>query len=705
MAIRRFDNIPISQGPARGALAMAMVNPLEDTLSAIEKFGQRGAVADATQQATNDVLSGGNPGMSLGLTPAGQAYNEAAQKAYETRTSLDLRAKHAELSARYTGQNPGDAQAYAETMGQYVSAVGAAVPDSVKPRIMAEAHLRYAEGLASVTEATNRHQYALNVSEMQAGYKASVDDAAGLAMAGKPDLADAALLQSLERADNLVAIGAKSPGEGEMMKREARATVAAGTLYQGFLAGHVSIDAVEKGDIGADLPGHIRESLVRQMQTEQAHQRSEQNHALAVQAATERANGNNARALAKDIASGAQITPEKEATANLLLSGKAPIDPEAYNTLREAYSVRSITQPVTSGKVADAQAALLRVDAYQPKDATEAAIREKSRKEIEGFIADATGDDPIGKLAARGGSFPNGLPPVDLSSPEALAQSLVTRSAAVAPTEIKHGVPLPVLSKSEAAQLGVTLSQWSEDQQAQALGAVSQLTPEAAAKTLEGVGKTAPVMAHAGYLQMQGAGELARSVLRGAKVTNSDLVKPATDLEKANAVWTSEITQVMPPAVAKQTLAAAEAVRADFISRGEDPPALADIIKSVGGATGTYGSGKVLLPFGVTDEGDFADRIESVTDAEVIAMGGAPEHAKAIREGRATLRSVGDGRYLVRIGPNIMPFELDYSAIAPKPAAPGIFGTTARALAGAADVGMENFKATMATGALDPSGR
>ena len=88
----------------------------------------------------------------------------------------------------------------------------------------------------------------------------------------------------------------------------------------------------------------------------------------------------------------------------IFIGGKVPMDPDAYNRLRESYSVRMVTQPAVSGTVADAQAALLAIEGYQPKDGTEVAIREKSRKVVEGFIADLTGDDPIGKLAARGGS-------------------------------------------------------------------------------------------------------------------------------------------------------------------------------------------------------------------------------------------------------------------------------------------------------------
>lgn len=448
-----------------------------------------------------------------------------------------------------------------------------------------------------------------------------------------------------------------------------------------------------------------RDRLAARLQSELAHQRSEQNHALAVQAAAERANGNNAKALAKDIAAGVPLTPEQDATAKLYLGGKVPMDSDAYSALRESYTVRLVTQPAVSGTVADAQAALLRIENYQPKDGTEVAIREKSRKEIETFIADLTGDDPIGKLAARGGSFPNGLPPVDLSSPDAFAQSLAQRRAAVAPAEIKHGVDLPILSKSEAAQFGVTMAGWSVEQQSQALAAVEQQGPELASKTLEGLGKAAPTLAHAGYLRTQGDPDLSAAVLRGSKAVGAGLVKPPTDFEKTDALAESGITQVMPPDTAKQTLAAAEALRADYIARGEADPGLSEAIKAVGGTTGTYNDGKVLLPFGVTDAGDFGDRIESVTDAEIIAMGGAPEHAQAIREGRATLRSVGAGRYLVRIGANVLPFELDYAGISPKPVAPGLFGTAARTVAGVADVGMENFKATMAAGALDPSGR
>lgn len=232
MAIRRFDNVPMPQGPARGALAMAMVNPLEDTLSAIERFGQRGAVASAEQQATNDVLSGGNPGMSLGLTPAGQAYNEAARKAYLARTEGDLRAKALEVGNTFTGRNQGDAQAAAKVFGAHVEALSMNVPDSVKPQLMAEAKLRQADLVARIASAENQNTFRMHVSEIDAGLQADVDEASVMARDGSPPEAIGAIYQRADsRIDDLVNLGQINAAEAEIRKAEYRSGIQAEAIY------------------------------------------------------------------------------------------------------------------------------------------------------------------------------------------------------------------------------------------------------------------------------------------------------------------------------------------------------------------------------------------------------------------------------------------------------------------------------------------
>lgn len=698
------------QGQSMRLLQASSANPYESVLNEVAQFGERVAVDAAASNAQDEVFGGQNPGLLPALTPAAMAYNRAAEGAYAARTESDLRTKSAEIAANFPGRTPQDVASASQLFDAYAGEIANQVPESMRGNVAREIAERRGVLIGGITSNAGRAEYGRNLDTLKMGLKADAEEAAAMARDGAdPELIGALNARMQEKAGRMVEMGEWSPEVADLSVRELNDDIKSEAIFgQSIRGGDLlgTLDEVERGGAlveGMDLKS--RDRLAARLQSELSHQRDEQRHRIYIGEAAARANGNNAKALAKNIAAGVRLTPEQESTAKLYLNGKVPMDSDAYSDLRESYTVRLVTQPAVSGTVADAQAALLAVDGYQPKDGTEVAIRDKSRKEIAGFIADLTGDDPIGKLSARGSTFPRGLPPIDLASPDAFAQSLVERRAAVTPAELQHGVPLPILSKSEAQQFGVKMAEWSVDQQAQALAAVEQQGPEVAARTLEGLGKAAPTLAHAGYLRTQGAPDTAGAVLRGSKVIAAGLVKAPTDYEKTDALAASGITQVLPPETAKQTLAAAEALRADFIARGEADPGLSESIRAVGGATGDYNNGKVLLPFGVADEGEFGDLVESVSDDEIIAMGGSPEYAQAIRDGKAKLRSVGAGRYLVRVGANVLPFELDFAAITPKAATPGIFGTGVRAVGNVADVGMENFKEAMMSGALDPSGR
>lgn len=670
MALRRFDNIPVSEGPNRGALSLAMANPFEDTLAAIEKFGQAGAVSSAETQARSEVMGGGNPGLSLGLTPAGQAYNDAAQKAYEVRTSLDVRAKHAELSAKFTGQNPGDAAAYAETMGQYVAGIGANVPESIKPQIMAEANLRYSEGLASVTEATNKHQYQLHVSEIATGYKASVDDAEGLAMAGRSDLADAALLQSLARVDDMVNVGSISAGEGELMKREARSQVAAGTLYQGFLSGHVPLEAVQRGEIGAELPGHVRESLVRKMEAEQAHRRSEQNFRDGQVEKAIRQGDRDLNAMTAKLKLGVPLRPDEQVRFNAYSTGGAAASPLQVEEARAAHSTLNVSATVASAK--PEQIATVRgLWAANPPASTEEALIRKTTAEAFDRRESALKTDAMAyAMEVLPGKFPAVAFPSDINSPE-MGAALRQLSDNADGLKAQFGVDEPPMTKPDQQRFAAMFAGLPGEQRTALRSLIEVNMGPNAMKIWETLGKEgAGVAAHAGILSAQGRGDVANTLDTGKELLDRKLVIPPTPQQVVPAFYSSGI----PAAFAMDTKAqdqirdaavARAAYLANMAGKPEDVAShLAQAFKDVGGATTDYNGQKIALPLGVNDSGVFLDRLESVTPNVAATLGWPAGVAEAIASGEARLTSFGEGKYGVTIGTvNVPGFELDWGAI------------------------------------------
>lgn len=674
MAIRRLNINYTPQAPSMALLNAAMQSPLEGVLQSVEKFAQQAAVESGSQQAISDVMSGENPSLSMGLTPAGQAYNEAARKAYSVRTSMDIRAKNAELVAQYDGRNATDPQSYAERMGSFVSNIGASVPEAIRPQIMAEANLRYTEGLAAITETTNKRQYALHASELEAGYKASIDDASSLAMAGKHDLALAALAQGLGRIDDQISAGIVSPGEGEIKKRDARGVVAAGGLYQGFLAGRVSIESVQSGEVGAELPGHVRESLIRSMESEQAHRRSEQNYAFSQTEKLRVQGDRDLNAMTAKLNLGVPLTPDERGRYEAYASGRAPASPLQVEEANAAYKTLGVSSAVATARPEEIARVRGLWAANPPTSTEEALVRNKTIEAFNKREAALKDDAMAYAMSVLPDKFPSVTFPNNPNLPEfdAALRQLSDNADGI---RTQFGVDAIALTKPDQQRLATMIANLPADQKELVRGKIQANMGPNAMKVWETLGKEgASIAAHAGVMASVNRADVARSIEEGDEaIKTGRVVAPKKD--EVTAAWFESNLHVAfdhSQSYGQQIQKAGLARAAYLAKMAGEPENVAGYLEAgfrdVGGSSTTYNGYSIALPLGVDDLGTFTDRLDTVTPEVAATLGWPAGVAEGIANGDARLTSLGEGKYGVTIGTMTIPgFELDWNAI-PEPA-------------------------------------
>lgn len=281
MATARYNPGYIPQDAPRGLLDAALSSPLTQAIDTVERLGQRAGSIAAASEAEQAVMGGQNPSLLPGLTPMGQAFNEAAIGAYEARTSMDLRAKANELSARFSGVNPTDPQAFAQVFDAHMNEVLGAVPERIRPAIAAEAGARRSASIAAITESANRHELARNVSTINLGLQQDADEAARLARDGAaPEVLGALYARSDARMDQLVALGQIGADEAAMRKADSRAKIRSeavlGQVIRGQMDGVSAIhDLLTGGKLAEGMPLRERDRLVGDITSELNRRHSE----------------------------------------------------------------------------------------------------------------------------------------------------------------------------------------------------------------------------------------------------------------------------------------------------------------------------------------------------------------------------------------------------------------------------------------------
>jgi len=666
---------------------------------ALDSFGrdfQRTVDPMLAQRQANDIQStiagGGDVSPALGLTPMQLQRNAVAGRAYADRASLEVHNAATALHQQYDGSVPDGVD-----VAKYVGEFGSKLDEAAKPaleRIPAAfrgaAEAQYQETRTrSVTQLQERafeHQDRMHLANMKAADELDLNQLKTAARDGDAEAMGRYATSMATRRQEMVDAGLMPAQVAELEGVHVAGEVLGEKLYGDVLRGRgPSLEDVEAGKgEAAGLPLDLRDQLARQIRGYQAHQRAMASASRGEAKAGYKQAGVVANGYAKAIENNIPLDPNQQAEADGLIArerqaraaGLSTMPDAAFRNLEEASVVRNLTGDVVRGTVAEAQSALAKIDAYRPRDINEAGIKEKSRKVVEGFVADVTSDDPIGKLQQRGAFF-RGLPPVDFSTPEAFAQTLAARGQTVEAASMQYGWELPPLAKLESEQFARAMDGWDVAQQSAALAALNAQGPAAGKIRADLSEKGSPTFAMAGTAAAAGDTATAEAMLRGNKIRAAKLYDAPPEAEKTSAIASSNIVGVLPPETAGEVVSAAEALVADAQSRGEEL-SMDAAIKKAGGHIVDYNGRSVALPFGVPSKSAFEDIVEQVDDSEIVGMGGTPEAAAAFRRGEAKLASLPGGKYLVAIpsvyGTNLAPFQFDPSKVAPKPAKPALEG-------------------------------
>lgn len=681
MALARYQRraLPEVVGYPRGYAGDGAENTaIAEQLTAFrEQFGRTvdpAIAASETNRTRQTIAEGGEVEPALGLTDLQIKRNQVAQQAYNDRVATDLAGQVTALHREFDGQRMTDPDEFAKRLDAYAEPKLASIPEAFRGAATEHFQAIRSRSVTQLQERAFEAEDKRNLADMQAADALDIDALNKAARDGDMALATEAGERLAARRQRMIDAGLM----GEEVANYEAAKIADGALAEKLFGdvlrgGGPSLDEIEAGKgAAAALSLESRDRLARQVKAEMAHRRSEQANARAAAEHSIRMNSGVADGITAKVERGLPLTDEERRAADAMLDGAVPISPKAKVELHEATSVGAIVSAATTGTVADAQAALLELDAASPDSVLGDQIRDKSRKKIAEFVADVTGSDPVGALSAKG-YFPGGLPPVDFSSPDALGDTLSQRRQVTQIAGQRAGWEIPPLSSIEQEQLATAMSGWSAQDQARALAAIGS-DPA----LLEGLDKGgARVLAYAGLNP-----DIAPSVLQGREALDLKVVSPPKPDAEKTQFFASEIPLAFSHSdTAQAQIREAATARAAYLAKMAGRPDsiddfMADAYADVGGKVVDY-NGKVALPRGVTSRSEFVDRLESVTDTEIARMAGDVGHfgpvADEIRAGRAGLKSLGGGLYLVNVGaegwvrlPSGEPFILDFSAIAPK---------------------------------------
>lgn len=673
----------------RAAVAGATANPYEGLLSSIERAGEKVAMVGAEQGAERRVFAGENPGLSLGLTDVQRVFNRAAEAAYQARTEGQVRAKVAELGAKYTGLNPTDPQGFAQEFDEFAGAITGSVPEQIRGRIAGELQIRRDIVSAEILNRANDNELRRNAQAINLGWKQDVDDAASAAQLGRDDLVDAALLKASEKQQQLVELGLVSPETAALRDREGREEVAVRTLFRGFMDGAVSLEAVQSGEIGEGLSAPARDWLVGRMEAELAHQRSEANHAMAVVEANVRAQSRDLKALSKKQDAGIPLTAEETARRDAYLNTPGAVDPDAYEDGVVSKQTFGLSRDVATMTPEQIEAHRAKWAAEPPRSMAEVGIRERALKAFDARESGLATDPAAYASSVMPEHFPPVVLPADPADP-AFESGLAQAANNARLLRAQYGVDANPLTKAEQGRFAATVASLPAEKQADALAKIDRAFGPDSDVIFDGLAKAgAKVQAHAGSVA-RFAPDVGASILRGSEALRLDVAKAPTEIEVLQRGATLSSAFPLAPGYQGQLLSAAKARAADLAIAAGDPQNTAgyldQALEDVGGGVAKWGTNAsvVALPIGVT-QSEFSDRLEAVTDTEIAAMAGNVGHlgpvADEIRAGRARLESLGEGRYFVTVGtervtlPNGAPFVLDYQKIGRTPK--GVLLTTA----------------------------
>ena len=645
MAIRRIDQTYTPEAPSSGLMKAAMANPFEGLMKTVEDFATQQGKQNAQQAALTDVMAGKQPGPSIGMTPFGQAYNDAAQKAYEAQTSNDLRAKSIEIASQFSGMKAGDADNADQMMKAHIEGLSKNIPEQFRASVLFEAEARRADLYSKIAGAEKEHQFKMNIEDIKSALDNDLVEAQMRARDGDIAAANAVAAKAQERAQSLVGYGVLTPDRAASSMKEFKdAQGAEEVIGSAIRSGNImqTVKAVQDGaGRFAETPLKTRKYIINELTQEAYRQQAQQN-------AGRQAREEKGISLADKINSGKTLNRDEQAERDFILANPDAVSPKTRSDVVIANGADQMWNEIKNVTLLEAQKTVDDWNQQEPTSYEEAQIRKNINTRWEEYKkAMAPGsDEQIDYLTKTGQMSPGigmGAPTISFESPQALADSIKQQRNVIRTNEAQLDITLPVLRKDEARRFADILKSRDftpDDKLAMVAAATEALGPKGTitwnqidkqnGAGLQVVGKV--------YQQEQNR-TLARDILNGFTMIANDVGKaPSLDQMRLSSKFSS-----INALNSSEQGAYVEAVKAVYVSRNPnlsskefDPGKMDEAIAEVIGNTAPVGlmnannqRMNVLLPKGM-DESGWNSVINNLTPEDVVAMGGTGDLAEVI---------------------------------------------------------------------------
>lgn len=637
----------------------------DDLAASLENFGRRvSAAVDpmlAARQANEvrqTVAEGGDVAPTLGLTPLQRARNQVAQQAHLDRLKIEVDAEATRLHQEFSGQRVEDIEAFTTRLDAYARGKLDAIDEGFRGAAV-ESYAALRNSLVTnISERAYAAEDRRNWDDSKAADKLDSDRLFLAMRDGNDDLAAEAAKSLAARRMGYVEAGLMGEKEAELeaaqITSEALANRLVGQYQRG---GGLSLEAVEsgQGEAGALMQDH-RDWLAREIRSVDADRRAAESHRLAVLNHTITANGRELDALSKKAEHGIPLSDAEKAKRDALLANEALVPADKYAEGVAARDSADVNRIVASYSRTKIEAQRAEWAANPPKTEAEFQTRERWTKAFERREAAVRSDPAAYVQQVAPEVYAPVILPDDPASPD--------MDAAIATAAQNFGIM--------RQHIGGNPNPFTKDQQAQLKNVLETAPPRDAAAVMAKIEaafgpdawviqsglreKGATQFARAGAMSLAGQPDVGRDIIEGAALIKSGAVKFTKDDVHKNAP--DEIATLLAAvgghSRAEQELRESAMALAAKMNPANPADAFKEALKMVGGDVGYYNGSPVLLPLGIT-EGQFLDRLAGMdTEGIEAAAGGtfpgAPEVASEIARDRALLESIGDGKYLVRIG-------------------------------------------------------
>lgn len=643
MAFKRIDQTYTPESPSSGLMKAAMANPFEGLMKTVEDFATQQGKQNAQQAALTDVMAGKQPGPSIGLTPFGQAYNDAAQKAYEAQTSNDLRAKSIEIASQFSGMKAGDADNADQMMKAHIEGLSKNIPEQFRASVLFEAEARRADLYSKIAGAEKEHQFKLNIENIKTALDNDLVEAQMRARDGDMVAANAVAAKALERSNSLVEAGFYTPEmAASSMKDFKDAQDAEEVIGSAIRSGNmVNIaQAVQNGDGQfKNTPLKVRDYIVKEL----AQEVSRRDTLAKKQVASF---DKQARYVAEGLDAGKAQSGQDLAFIDAVEKGQIQLSQDAFDKLQESNWTSKIGRPMLDLPANEAAKQYVRMTsaANIPESVTAANVQTNVKKMVDAHIAGLRGNDPTGYLDSIGAiGDVSGVKTLDTSSPQAFASSFSARKDAIDSARVQYqSQAIPYVSADDSKAIRSMFSGMNEEEKLAAFQFMQQAIPDETDRkdTLKYIWKD-----QASSYSVAGARpDLAKEIIRGQAMIDSGAGKIESN-KIEGVVASARLASTGHDPQYTQFSSMRDAATALYMSRypglvggAFDDGKYKDCFDQIAGKTAPVGvnNGLEFLPVGMS-QNEFEDRWRNVTEEEILSMGGTKEIAYILRTGNLGL--------------------------------------------------------------------